>query len=51
MKTVREIVRGNIKDYENLIRVLYEIEELTKVDMKQAIAVLDDIYDGKVQEG
>ena len=47
MKTVREIVQGNIKDYENLIRILYEVAELTGVDMESAIARLDDIYDGK----
>ena len=49
MKTVRELVQGNIKDYENLIRILYEVAELTGVDMEQAIARLDDIYDGKRQ--
>lgn len=55
MKTVKEIVKGNIKDYEDLVRLLYEVGELTKVDMEPVIAELDDIYDFndklKVKEG
>ena len=45
MKSVKEIVQGNIQDYEQLIKMLYDIQNLTGVDMELAIAKLDDLYD------
>ena len=47
MKSVKEIVKGNIKDFEELINVLYQVQAITEIDMEPVIAILDDIYDGK----
>ena len=55
MKSVKEIVKGDIGEYEQLIKMLYDIQKLTGVDMELAISKLDDLYDFndklKVKEG
>lgn len=45
MKTVKELVKGNIKDYEEFVGMLYEVQDITKVDMELAISILDEMYD------
>jgi len=45
MKTVREILNSDIKEYENLIRLLYEIENITEIKMEPVIERLDNLYD------
>ena len=46
MKSVKELVKGNIQEYEQFIKMLYEVQDLTGVDMEMAISILDDMYDG-----
>lgn len=46
MKNVKELIEGNIQEYEELINLLYQVQDITKVDMEMAISILDDYYDG-----
>ena len=45
MKNVKEVLGGNIKEYEELISMLYQIENLTGEKMENVIAKLDNLYD------
>lgn len=51
MKSVKELVKGNIQEYEELVKLLYEVQDITKVDMELAISILDDMYDHNCKVG
>ena len=42
---LNDLLTGNIKEYEQLISLLYKIGELTNEPVEPIIAKLDDIYD------
>lgn len=40
-----DLLHGNVKEYEELISLLYKIGELTNEPVEPIVAKLDDIYD------
>ena len=40
-----DLLHGNVKEYEELISLLYKVGELTGENVETIVAKLDDIYD------
>lgn len=45
MGIVRDILTRNRNDYENLIKIVYQIAEVTEINLDHVVAKLDDLYD------